>query len=123
MKFISALFASMLLIGAATADTNKKCPVSDKDVDAAVTSDVKVKVGFCCDKCLGKFEGDAKMKTAAVVKYAGSKDSPANKKCDVSGKDIAAGKTADASMTVAFCCKKCQATFDADPKKYISKVK
>jgi YHS domain-containing protein len=123
MKFITALFASLLLIGAATADTNKKCPVSGKDVDAAVTSEVKVKVGFCCEKCQAKFEGDAKMKSDAVVKYAGSKDSPANKKCDISSKDVAAGKTADASKTVAFCCKKCQATFDADPKKYISKVK
>ena len=123
MKFLAALFASLLLAGAASADTNKKCPVSGKDVDAAVTSEVKVTVGFCCSKCQAKFEGDAKAKKEAVEKYAGSKDSPANKKCDTSGKDVAAGNTAEASTTVSFCCTKCKATFDADPKKYISKVK
>jgi hypothetical protein len=123
MKFITALLASLFLIGAATADTNKKCPVSGKDVDAAVTSDVKVTIGLCCSKCQGKFEADAKEQQAAVKKYAGSTESPANKKCPISSKDVADGNTSTASMTVAFCCGKCKTTFDADPKKYISKVK
>ena len=123
MKFLTALLASFVLIGAATAETNKKCPVSGKDVDAAVSSDVKVTVGFCCSKCQGKFEADPKLQQDAVRKYAGSKDSPANKKCPVTNKDVADGNTASASMTVGFCCDKCKVTFDADPKKYISKVK
>lgn len=123
MKFITALLASLFLIGAATADTNKKCPVSGKDVDAAVTSDVKVTIGLCCSKCQGKFEADAKEQQAAVKKYAGSTESPANKKCPISSKDVAEGNTSTASMTVAFCCGKCKTSFDADPKKYISKVK
>jgi YHS domain-containing protein len=117
------LLAGLLLIGAASADTNKKCPVSGKDVDAAQTTTVKVTVGFCCAKCQGKFEGDAKMKEDAIQKYAGSKDSPANKKCFVSNKDLGEGNTATAEKTVAFCCPKCKAAFEADPKKYISKVK
>jgi YHS domain-containing protein len=123
MKFITALFASLLLLGAASADTNKKCPVSGKDVDAAVTSDVKVNVGLCCSKCQGKFEADPKQQQAAVKKYAGSTESPVNKKCPISSKDVADGNTSTASMTVGFCCAKCKTTFDADPKKYISKVK
>ena len=123
MKFLTALLASLLLIGAATAETNKKCPVDGKDVDAAVTSEVKVTVGLCCSKCQAKFEADPKMQQDAVKKYAGSKDSPANKKCVVANKDVAEGNTSTASMTVGFCCEKCKATFDADPKKYISKVK
>jgi endogenous inhibitor of DNA gyrase (YacG/DUF329 family) len=123
MKFLTALFASLLLLGAASADTNKKCPISDKDVDAAVTSDVKVTIGFCCSKCQAKFEADPKMQQDAVKKYAGSTDSPANKKCAVSGKDNADGNTATATTTVAFCCAKCKATFDADVKKYMPKVK
>ena len=123
MKFLTALLASFLLISAAAAEANKKCPVSGKDVDAAVTSDVKVTVGFCCAKCQGKFEADPKMQQAAVKKYAGDTNSPVNKKCTVTNKDVADGNTATASMTVGFCCEKCKVTFDADPKKYISKVK
>ena len=123
MKFLTALFASLLLSGAAMADTNKKCPVSGNDVDAAVTSDVKVTVGFCCSKCQGKFEADPKMQQAAVKKHAGSTESPVNKKCPISSKDVADGNTSSASMTVAFCSAKCKTSFDADPKKYISKVK
>lgn len=123
MKFLTALFASLLLLGAASADTNKKCPVSGKDVDTAITSDVKVTVGFCCAKCQGKFEADPKAQQAAVKKYAGSTESPVNKKCPIANKDVADGNTSSASMTVGFCCEKCKTTFDADPKKYISKVK
>ena len=123
MKFLTALLASLFLLGAASADTNKKCPVSGKDVDTAITSDVKVTVGFCCAKCQGKFEADPKLQQAAVKKYAGSTESPANKKCPIANKDVADGNTSSASMTVGFCCEKCKTTFDADPKKYISKVK
>ncbi len=123
MKFLTAIFASLLFAGAATAELNKKCPVSGEDVDAAVTSEVKVTVGFCCSKCQGKFEADPKQQQAAVKKYAGSTESPANKKCPVSNKDLADGNTTTAAMTVGFCCKKCKTTFEADPKKYISKVK
>ncbi len=123
MKFLAALFASLILAGVATADVNKKCPVSGKDVDTAVTSEVKVNVGLCCSKCQAKFEADPKLQQAAVKKHAGSKESPANKKCPISSKDVAEGNSSDASMKVGFCCEKCKATFDADPKKYISKVK
>ena len=123
MKFLATLFASLLLAGAATADTNRKCHVSGKEVDAAVTSDVKVTVGFCCSKCQAKFEADPKMQQAAVKKHAGSKESPVNKKCPISSKDVVEANTATPSMTVSFCCEKCKASFDADPRKYISKVK
>jgi endogenous inhibitor of DNA gyrase (YacG/DUF329 family) len=123
-QFIAALVAGLLFAGAAQAEpANKKCPVSGKDVKADQTSDVSVTVGFCCEKCQAKFEGDAKMKAEAVKKYAGSKDSPANKKCPVSGKDLAKDKTATATTTVAFCCEKCKAEFDKDPKKFMPKVK
>lgn len=125
-KLIAALIASLLCAAGAYADdaANKKCPVSGKDVDAAQTSTVSVTVGFCCAKCQGKFDGDAKAKTDAVKKYAGSKDSPANTKCVMnSNKDVNKDHTATASTTVAFCCDKCKVKFDADPKKYLDKVK
>ncbi len=125
-KFLAALIAGLLFAGAAQAGdaVNKKCPVSGKDVDAAKTADVSVTVGFCCDKCLGKFEGDAKAKADAVKKYAGSKDTPANPKCLYNtSKASDKAKTATATTTVAFCCDNCKAEFEKDPKKYMAKVK
>ncbi len=120
------MIAGLLSAGFALADeaSNKKCPVSGKDVDSAVSSTVSVTVGFCCAKCQGKFESDDKAKAEAVKKYAGSKDTPANKKCVYqASKDAKADNTAAASMTVAFCCEKCKAKFDEDPKKFLPKVK
>jgi YHS domain-containing protein len=125
-KFIATLIAGLLGASASFADdaANKKCPVSGKAVDAAQTSTVSVTVGFCCAKCQGKFEGDAAAKAKAVKEYAGSKESPANKKCIMNpSKDVDKDATASASLTVAFCCEKCKASFDKDPKKYITKVK
>ena len=123
-KLIAALLVSLLSLSAYADEANKKCPVSGKDVDAAVTSTVSVTVGFCCAKCQGKFDADAKAKGDAIQKYAGSKDSPANKKCVYNAsKDAKAENTASASKTVSFCCEKCKTEFEKDPKKYISKVK
>jgi YHS domain-containing protein len=124
-KFIATLIVGILGAGASFADdaANKTCPVSGKAVDPAQTSTVNVTVGFCCEKCQGKFETDAKAKAKAVKEYAGSKDTPANKKCPTSGKDASKDHTATASTTVAFCCEKCKATFEKDPKKYLAKMK
>ena len=110
-KLIAALVASLLCAVSANADdaVNKKCPMSGKDVKADQTTTVTATVGFCCEKCQAKFEAaDAKTKQAAVKKYAGDKET--NKKCPTSGKPVADGKTATASMTVAFCCEKCKAS-------------
>ena len=123
-KLIAALAAALFCAAGAHADeaVNKKCPMSGKDVDAAATTTVSVSVGFCCSKCQGKFDGDKKAQTDAVKKYAGSKDSPANKKCPVSSKDLNKDNTSTASMTVAFCCDKCKAKVDAKPDDYIAKA-
>ena len=125
-KFIATLLTSLLFAAGANAEdaVNKMCPVSGKAIAADQTSTVSVTVGFCCEKCQGKFEADAKAKTDAVKKYAGSKDTPANKKCVMNpSKDVNKDKTATASLTVGFCCEKCKAKFDADPKAYMAKVK
>lgn len=125
-KLIASLIAGLLCAGSALADdaNNKKCPVSGKDVDAAVTSTVSVTIGFCCSKCQGKFGADTKAQEDALKKYAGSKDSPANKKCVYNAsKDAKADNTGTASKTVAFCCEKCKAEFEKDPKKYLVKLK
>ncbi len=125
-KLIASLIAGLLCAGSALADdaNNKKCPVSGKDVDAAVTSTVSVTIGFCCSKCQGKFGADTKAQEDALKKYAGSKDSPANKKCVYNAsKDAKADNTGTASKTVALCCEKCKTEFEKDPKKYLSKLK
>ncbi len=125
-KFIAAIITSLLFAAGVQADdaVNKMCPVSGKPIVADQTSTVSVTVGFCCEKCQGKFESDTKAKTDAVKKFAGSKDSPANKKCLMNAsKDASKDHTATASTTVGFCCEKCKAKFDADPKAFIGKVK
>jgi len=123
-KLIAALVASLLCLVCANADdaVNKVCPISGKPVKADQTTTVSATIGFCCEKCQGQFEkADAKTKNAMIKKFAGDKET--NKKCPTSGKPVAEGKTATASMTVAFCCEKCKAEFDKDVKKNIAKVK
>lgn len=123
MKLIAALTAFLCLAGSAFAEDAVKCPVSGKPVDAAITTTVKVSVGLCCSKCQAKFEGDEKMKADALKKYVGTKDDPANKKCPVSSKDTNTANVVKVEKSVAFCCDKCKTAFEADPKKYFSKVK
>lgn len=123
-QILAALAACFAFAGSAFADpVNTKCPLSGKAVDSAQTSDVSVSIGLCCSKCQAKFEGDAKAQLDAVKKYAGSTDKPANKKCPIGNKDVKDGNTSDAKISVAFCCEKCKAEFDKDPKKHIAKVK
>lgn len=48
---------------------------------------------------------------------------PINDKCPVSGKDIDAAKTSSyEGKLVAFCCDKCKAEFDKDPKPFLPKL-
>ena len=123
-SFFAILAACLALTGLAAADAvNTKCPLSGKDVDAAQKSDVSVNIGLCCEKCQAKFSGDAKMKLEAVKKYVGSTEKPAHKECPISSKPAKAETAADAKITVAFCCEKCKAEFDKDPKKQMAKVK
>jgi YHS domain-containing protein len=49
--------------------------------------------------------------------------SPVNTKCPVSGKDVESGFTATfETKTVGFCCDKCQAKFEKEPKAYADKI-
>ena len=51
----------------------------------------------------------------AGLLFAGAAQAePANKKCPVSGKDVKADQTSDVSVTVGFCCEKCQANSTPD---------
>jgi YHS domain-containing protein len=47
---------------------NSKCPVSDHDVETGFTAVVDGKtVGFCCDKCMAKFNKDPKKYADKIV--------------------------------------------------------
>lgn len=49
---------------------------------------------------------------------------PVNKECPVAGKPVKENcKTTYEGKEVAFCCGKCKAKFEADPKKYAGKIK
>ena len=57
MKTLFTLIAALVFgAGIASADpVNKNCPVSGKEGDATVVVKYAKKIGFCCDKCKGKF--------------------------------------------------------------------
>ena len=62
----------------------------------------------------------------ALMAFAGTAlaDEPINKKCPLTGKEIAAGRTVDyEKQTIGFCCQDCVNKFEENPKKYIGKVK
>jgi YHS domain-containing protein len=51
-------------------------------------------------------------------------DDPINKTCPLSGKDVNPTKTVEyEKQLIGFCCDDCKGKFEADPKKYIGKVK
>jgi YHS domain-containing protein len=115
---------------------NKKCPVTGKDIVAGKTSEYeKQLIGFCCMDCVNKFESDPKKfigkvkefkKKKSAVDICCSEDAadPINKTCPVSGKDVNPTKTVEyEKQLIGFCCDDCKGKFEADPKKYIGKVK
>jgi YHS domain-containing protein len=113
---------------------NKVCPVSGKDVNPTKTVEHEGQlIGFCCDDCKGKFESDPKKFIGKVKEFKKKKsssvedirfDDPINKKCPVTGKDVAAGREVEyKKQTIGFCCADCVGKFEGEPEKYIKKVK
>ncbi len=50
-------------------------------------------------------------------------DKPINKKCPVSGKDIADGHTTKyKEKVIGFCCDNCKGKFEKEPEKYAGKI-
>lgn len=47
---------------------------------------------------------------------------PLNTVCPISGKPVNASITSNYSKTVAVCCNKCKAQFNASPKAYLSNI-
>jgi YHS domain-containing protein/mono/diheme cytochrome c family protein len=105
------------------APINDKCPVSDKPVDHANTSEIDGKlVAFCCGNCKAKFDADsAPFRAKLGLEVAKAK--PINDKCPVSDKPVDPAKTSEIDgKLVAFCCGNCKAKFDADPAPFRAKL-
>lgn len=108
---------------------NTICPVSGKLADRAKTSWHEGRlVAFCCDDCKASFAKDPKPHLARLTQLAsvppgGLGLKPVNEKCPVSGEAIDPAQTAvHEGKVVAFCCAKCKATFEADPKPHLPKL-
>jgi len=122
-------------IAVAADPINKVCPITGKDVNPTKTVEYEKQViGLCCDDCKGKFEADPKKYIGKVKEFKKSKksssveeisfDDPINKKCPITGKDIVSGRTSEyEKQLIGFCCQDCVGKFEADPKKFIGKVK
>jgi len=136
---VSLVVLTVVFAGSAAADSfddpiNKKCPLTGKDIVAGRTVEYeKQLIGFCCQDCVGKFEGDPKKFINKVKEFKKKKSSPAeeisfddpiNKTCPLTGKDINPTKTVEyEKQLIGFCCDDCKGKFESDPKKYIGKVK
>ena len=119
MKTLFTLVAAFFLgAGFASADpVNKLCPVSGKAGDPAVIVKYAKKIGFCCDKCKGKFEKDPASFAEKIAEYKTD-----SKKCLVSGEDADAEKTLEYKAEISACCDKCEAKIKAEPDKFIAKA-
>ena len=125
---------------------NKKCPITGKEIAAGRTVEYeKQLIGLCCQDCVGKFESDPKKYIGKVKEFKKKKSSldiccsesaaepinmeigfadPINKVCPLTGKDINPTKTVEyEKQLIGLCCDDCKGKFEADPKKYIGKVK
>jgi YHS domain-containing protein len=116
-------------VAPAPVSINTICPVSGKLADQAKTSWHEGKlVAFCCDDCKTSFAKDPKPHLAKLTQFAsippgGLGLKPVNEKCPVSGEAIDPAQTAvHEGKVIAFCCAKCKATFEADPKPHLAKL-
>lgn len=114
MKFLTTLLAtiSFTALTAFAGAVNKKCPVSDEDIDKDHT--VKVAVTFCCENCKAKFDKDP-------ISFAEKVSKAEEGKCPVSGKDVDKDQSSD--LEVGTCCGKCETKVKEDPKKFVAKLK
>lgn len=108
---------------------NTICPVSSKLADRTKNLWHEGKlVAFCCEDCKATFAKDPKPHLAKLAQLAkdppgGLGVKPVNDKCPVSGENVDPSQTAVyEGKLVAFCCAKCKATFESDPKPHLAKL-
>ncbi len=108
---------------------NTICPVSGKLADRTKTLWHEGKlVAFCCDDCKASFVKDPKPHLTKLFQLAkeppgGLGVKPVNERCPVSGENVDPSQTTvHEDKLVAFCCAKCKATFESDPKPHLAKL-
>lgn len=102
------------------------CPITGKPVNKDHIVEVgTTKVGFCCDKCEGKYKeasDEDKLKMLFAVKDF-NQGFTRQTKCPVSGKPIDPEHSVDyKGKKVYFCCPNCPAAFEKEPEKFLSKL-
>jgi len=112
---------------AKAAPINEICPVSGQAVKAGFTSTFEDQtVGFCCEKCKAAFDKEPAKYAGKLGGKLGGKQAqagPFNKLCPLSGEPVNADQVSTfEGLEVAFCCGKCKAAFDKDPKQFAAKI-
>jgi YHS domain-containing protein len=102
------------------------CPVTGKPVSKDhMVSVGETKIGFCCEKCEGKYEkaSDEDKLKMLFSKAAFDKGFTRQTNCPVSGKPIDPAHSVEyKGKKVYFCCPNCPAAFEKDPEKYLDKL-
>jgi len=102
------------------------CPLTGKPVNKDHMVEVgTTKVGFCCDKCEGKYKeasDEDKLKMLFAAKDF-NQGFTRQTKCPVSGKPINPEHFVDyKGKKVYFCCPNCPAAFNKDPESFVDKL-
>ena len=113
MKIISLItLTSILTFTSALCDSvNTACPVKGRPADGRIA--VPVKIDFCCQRCVAKFE-------EAPVSFLAKVAKTAKGTCPVSGREIE--KAATALVSVAVCCNGCKGKVEAEPREYLARI-
>lgn len=131
MKVLSLIIVAVFMfsIGIAvdvSADEQKVCPVSGKQVDGSHFAEVDgKKVHVCCDNCKKKIEAEpakyiGKLEQADATLAKATTDQTV---CPVSGKKIDMSKYVDhEGKRIYVCCDGCVKKVKADPSGYINKL-
>ena len=86
----------------------------------------ETKAGFCCEKCLAKYEKASDEEKLAILFANLPKGYTRQTMCPVSGKPIAATNAKAVAeyegKKVYFCCENCPKAFAADPAKFKDKL-
>ena len=113
MKIIYLVTCGLILTLASTfgKPVNSACPVKGRPADGRIA--VSVKVSFCCQRCVAKFEKDPFSFLGKVAKSGKSV-------CPVRGRKV--DKAATSLISVAVCCNGCKGKVEAEPRQYVAKI-
>ena len=105
------LFRSAAVSAAVKEPKDAACPVSGKGCNPAASADFDGgKVYFCCEKCVGAFDGDKAKFAAKAHQQMVSTGQLVQKGCPFSGNPIKPGtQISIGGADVGFCCPGCKA--------------